>query len=101
MQSNLIDVRSSVVRGVGDDLAAKFEQEIPQDYLDDLKQRRSDSDAAPIGNMLHVATVPVAKVEEWRRAGFDIYDPNVKASEIVARLQREAADYFVLTGRRV
>lgn len=94
------DVRSSVVEAAGD-RAAKFEQNIPDWFVDDLKERRKVSDAAPIGNLLHAATIPVYIVEKWMAQGFDIYSPEVTGPQIMARLEREALDYFKTTSRRI
>jgi hypothetical protein len=63
------DVQSTVVESAGD-RAAQFTQFIPQSFVDDLKERRKQSDAAPIGELLHAATIPTFVVERWMREGF-------------------------------
>lgn len=100
MQTQLIDVRSGVVEAAGD-RAAKFEQYIPQSFVDGLREQRKETDAAPIGELLHAATIPVFIVERWLAEGFDIYSPEVTGPQIIARLEREGLDYFKTTSRRI
>jgi hypothetical protein len=94
------DVQSTVVESAGD-RAAQFTQFIPQSFVDDLKERRKQSDAAPIGELLHAATIPTFVVERWMREGFNIYSPEVTGPQIIARLEREGLDYFKGTSRRI
>ncbi len=74
-------------------------QEIPSSFLDELRDERLHSDAAPIGNFMRVASIPTVVVEKWLREGFDIHKESAKA--IVARLRAEDLSAFLTTSRRV
>lgn len=84
-----------------DGLFVQTQQEIDTALLKDLQDKRDASMTAPMGDMHHVAAVPVALVEQWRREGFDIMGGKVSAREIVARLKRDHLDGFLATRRRV
>jgi hypothetical protein len=82
-------------------LVVKKEQPIPQSFLDRLKQDRDESSNSRMKDYVRVASIPTVVVEKWMREGFDIYDKNVKASEIVARLKAESLDAFLTTNKRI
>lgn len=82
-------------------LVIKNEQHIPQSFLDRLKSDRDDSSNRKMGDYERLASIPVVVVEKWMREGFNIYDKNVKASEIVARLKSESLEAFLTTTKRI
>lgn len=86
--------------GVGEVMAIKSTQEIPQEFID---ANRADYDASmdrPIGNWMKVATIPASVINHWFRQGFDIFDPNTSVSEIQARLKAAGLDYFLTTKKQ-
>lgn len=82
-------------------LVVKKEQAIPQSFLDRLKTARDESANNRMGDYHRVASIPTVVVEQWMRDGFNIYDKNVTAKEIVARLQRENLGAFMTTTKRI
>lgn len=75
-------------------------QEITDDFLDFTKAAR-DASKAPAKDLHQVAAIPTIIVEKWMREGFSLFDPNITASEIVARLKSEGLDDFLTTTKRV
>ncbi len=64
------DVSAKLVEAAGT-LAIKREQEIPDWYLEQLKDARIESGKAPAGEFHRVASIPVAVVEHMQREGID------------------------------
>ena len=54
-----------------------------------------------MGDFERIASIPTVVVEKWMREGFNIWDKNVKASEIVARLNKENLQAFLTTTKRI
>lgn len=73
-------------------------QDIPQSFLDTLKDCRSAS-AAAAGEAHRVASIPNALVEKWLREGFDVFREEARA--IVARLKAQGYDQFLATDKAV
>jgi len=82
-------------------LVIKREQPIPDSFLARLKQDRDDSSSRPMGDYHRVASIPTVVVEKWMREGFNIWDKNIKASEVVARLKQENLEAFLTTTKRI
>ena len=82
-------------------LVVKKEQAIPQSFLDRLKDSRDESANNRMGDYHRVASIPTVVVEKWMREGFNIWDKNVTAKEIVARLKLENLDAFLTTTKRI
>jgi hypothetical protein len=82
-------------------LVVKKEQAIPQSFLDRLKESRDESANNRMGDYHRVASIPTVVVEKWMREGFNIWDKNVTAKEIVARLKLENLDAFLTTTKRI
>lgn len=95
---DLIESRDRFVVEPGGDNFLRFDQPIPQTFLDDLADQRKASDAAPLGDFVKVASVPQAMVDQWLREGFDIFREPVSAT--VARLRAEDATAFLTSSRR-
>lgn len=79
----------------------KKEQSIPQSFLDRLKVERDESSNNRMGDYHRLASIPTVVVEKWLREGFDIYDKNTTAKEIVARLKNENLEAFLTTTKRI
>lgn len=85
-----------------DGLFMKKSQNIPQQFLDDLKEQRDNSTAQAEGNFMRVASIPVAVVEKWmKQDGFNIFDANVNGKEIIRRLKAENLDAFLTTNKSI
>lgn len=82
-------------------LVVKKEQAIPQSFLDRLKESRDESSNNRMGDYHRVASIPTVVVEKWMREGFNIWDKNVTAKEIVARLKLESLDAFLTTTKSI
>lgn len=74
-------------------------QEIPQEFIDDLKQRRINSDHDRAGEFMLAASVPVVIHEEWLREGYDM--TREPAAKTIARLKAKGLDAFIATNRQV
>lgn len=87
----------------GDTAVVRREQEITDEFLADLADSRIESArrSAPLGEMVRVASIPIGVVEKWYSEGFNIYDPNVTAKEILARLHAEELTAFLATERNM
>jgi len=75
----------------------KRTQEIPQSFLDSLKQQRDDSLRNKEGDYMRVASIPTVIVEKWMQEGFNIFDQNVDGKDIIKRLKAEGLDAFLTT----
>lgn len=83
----------------GDRVVREISQHIPQQFLSNLKRQREDSMSVKEGELMKVASIPVAVAEKWRREGFDIYRESGKA--IIKRLHDEGLDGFLATNKRI
>ncbi len=95
--NNIININTDVVTQAGE-TAFKHTQEIPQWHLDNLKQQRDASATQKTGDMMKVASIPVAVIEKWMREGFDVMrDKNITAKDIVNKLKNEDLGAFLTT----
>lgn len=84
--------------GKQDTLIIKREQEIPDDYIAQLKRDKIDTTHDRMGDFVRLCTVPMFLVEKWQREGFDVYQEGARA--IMARLRKEQADALITTNMR-
>jgi hypothetical protein len=85
-----------------DGLIVRKDQEITDEFLADIADKRHNSTSMATGWFHEVAEVPTGVVEIWQAQGFDIVkDRNIKARDIVARLRRDGLDAFITTNKRV
>lgn len=82
-------------------LTIRKDQEITDDFLTDQRDARFNSAARREGEFMEICALPTIVVEQWKRQGFDIYAPGVRAKDIVARLQRDNLTAFLSTNKRV
>ena len=92
----LIDTNARIVDDVGD-LFISRTQEIPQEYLDILKEQQ-DQFKWNLDGFTKVASIPTALADKWLAEGFDIY--KAPAKDIIRRLRMEEFDVFVTAGNR-
>jgi len=95
----LLDAEPSFENGPDGELIIKKQQLITDDMLTRNRDMRHYEGRE--GEFMAVADVPTITVEIWKRQGFDIMDPNVKARDIVKRLRAEGLDHFITTRKRV
>lgn len=74
-------------------------QEIPQNFIDSLREEKANSRSVREGEYMRVASIPVIVVEKWMKEGFDFQ--NATAKQILAKLRAENLDYFVTTEKQV
>lgn len=74
-------------------------QEIPQDYIDSLKDHRFESKNRPSGEYHRAASIPVVIVEKWLKEGYDVYNEPVRKT--LAKLKAEGLDYFITTDKQL
>lgn len=82
------------------DLLIKRSQEIPTDWLHEMAKMKVDSANARTGDLYHVASIPVAVVDDLLiRYGFDVMTAPVR--ETLRMLNKYALDHFILTSKRI
>lgn len=84
-----------------DQLLVKREQEIPQWFIDDIKDQRDASTKAKMGDLHHVARIPVSIVEKWMAEGYNIFDKNNTIQDTIKRLKLEDLSAFIATDRAI
>lgn len=82
-----------------DGLLIKRQQEIPEDFLSDLKRQREDSTSVREREFMHVASIPVIVHEKWLKEGYDCTKAPVR--ETLKRLREQGLDAFITTNKRV
>ena len=82
-----------------DGLVIQTVQEIPQRFLDKLKEDRFDSKHRRSGEYVRVASIPTVIVDKWLREGYDFHNESVK--NIVAKLKMEGLDAFLTTDKQI
>jgi hypothetical protein len=85
---------------LGDFEAIKRTQEITDDFLKDNKELR-DASHNKAGDYHKLASIPTVVVEKWMREGFNIFDKNVTAKEILTRLRTEDLHAFLTSDKRL
>tara|TARA_B000000557_G_scaffold264749_1_gene271465 strand:+ start:6484 stop:6795 length:312 start_codon:yes stop_codon:yes gene_type:complete len=79
----------------------KEEQTITPEFLNSTHEKRVNSAQNKANDWHQIADIPISVIDQWKREGFDIFDPNVKASEIVKRLKNSGQHYFLTTDKRI
>jgi hypothetical protein len=99
---NWHDVRAAIVDGDTPDKVGIIKaQEIPSDFIQSLRDEKAASANTRAQEFHRFASIPVAVIEKWLREGFNIYDKNVTAKEIVARLHKEGLTDFLTSSKRL
>lgn len=91
-----VDSRMRIQRAV-----IEASQNVPDSFLKKLSDQRDFQDAKFAPDDLQVASLPGAVVDHWYRNGFNIWDPNITARDIVTRLQKEGLTAFLTTTKTV
>ena len=95
---NLIGINTEYKEEV-DGLVQKRTQELPQEFIDSLKERRNESTKQREGEYMHAASIPVIVIEQWLREGFKYWEAT--GPEIMKRLRDQGLDAFIVTDKRV
>jgi hypothetical protein len=74
-------------------------QQIPDGFMEALKQERIASSSVREGEMMRVASIPTALVDAWIAQGFPFYEMTVK--QIVAKLKADNLEYFMTTDKSI
>jgi hypothetical protein len=100
MTSQVIFADQALLKGPGDELGVRIDQDIPESFIEDCKARREAADAAPIhfDGFFHVGRVPDVLFLKWLREGYDARIEPV--AETLKKLRAEHS-VFALTKRRI
>lgn len=74
-------------------------QDIPDSFLRDLADQKTFQDGKFAPDEIKVCSIPAGIVDQWFREGFSIYDSNITAADIVARLKAEDLTKFLTTSK--
>lgn len=74
-------------------------QQIPQEFLDNLRAKRDVSKERREREFMHCASIPVVVVEKWLAEGYNVYLEPVGKS--MAKLKAENLEYFLTTAKQV
>tara|TARA_X000000368_G_C23040990_1_gene716889 strand:+ start:1736 stop:2041 length:306 start_codon:yes stop_codon:yes gene_type:complete len=88
---------SSTEMGVEQDtdgLYRYLKQDIPSDFMDQLKEEKNVKGFTKSGEMMKLASIPVVIVEQMKKEGLDVYQAS--ATEIVKWLRNNDMDHFIL-----
>lgn len=83
----------------GENVVRKYTQNISDAFITALRKERDASLEQSEGEMMRVASVPMALAEQWQREGFDIYREN--ATAIMKRLKQQGMDAFLTTKKSI
>ena len=96
--ASLIGINTEYKQEV-DGLIQKQTQEIPPDFLNDLKEFRYESTKQREGEFMRAASIPTVVVEQWMRDGFNAYEAPHR--EILRRLRNRGLEHFIATEKRI
>lgn len=85
----------------GDRAVFRRTQDLGNHFLSDLASRRIETSNSRMGDLHHVASIPTVVVEKWMAEGFNIFDKNITAKDIIKRLQSEDMTGLMATSKRV
>lgn len=94
----ILDVDARLTDSVGQ-LAIHRVQEVPQWFIDQLRDLKHRKHNEREGEFMLVASVPVIVHEEWLRDGFDMTREPYKAT--LKRLRSLSLDAFIATDKRI
>ncbi|MGE8142279.1 hypothetical protein ACQKOE_09915 [Novosphingobium sp. NPDC080210] len=85
----------------GDKAVFKRTQDLGKHFLSNLAAKRIDTANSRMGDFHHVASIPTVIIEKWMTEGFNIYDKNVTAKDIIKRLQSLDMMGLMATSKRI
>lgn len=81
----------------GSNLIIAKEQDITDDYIQDLKDARFGSKNARAGEYHRAASIPVILHEKWMAEGYNCMEEPIRKT--IARLKAEGLDYFITSDK--
>lgn len=97
---NLTDAENAI-KFDGDKAVFKRTQDLGNHFLSDLASKRIETSNSRMGDFHHIASIPTVIIENWLAEGFNIYDKNVTAKDIVKRLQGLDMTGLMATSKRI
>lgn len=92
-------VRFDEDRTTGELIIARS-QELPDDWLSEVRKQKVDSANHKMGDFYHVASIPIEVCDElMRRYNFDVFNEPARAT--LKMLDRLALDDFILTTKKL
>ncbi len=76
-------------------------QTIDPVFLSALADERQAAASVREGEFMKVASIPAAIVDHWAAQGFNIFDQNVSAEDILKRLRAEDMGAFLATSKMI
>jgi hypothetical protein len=99
-QPNVIEVTPSIHEDRTDGLIIAKRQEIPDEFISQLRGMKADSMGQREDNFMHVAAIPAFVHELWlSRDNYDCTKEDIRTS--VKKLRAEGLDDFIVTNKRV
>jgi len=98
MNKSLIDASGSIFQDA-DGLYRARTQEIPDSFIQELKDQKTAGGYTQSGEMLKMASIPVVVVEEMLKQGVDVYKAPVK--DIIKWLKSNDMEHFLTTSKRI
>lgn len=95
---NLIEASTSFDENA-DGLLIKQAQELPDNFLSDLRAQKLDSTSQREREFMHVAAIPEIVHLQWLKEGYDCTREPIR--ETVKRLRNLQLDDFIVTNKRV
>lgn len=95
---HIFDVDARLIGSVGE-LAIKRKQEVPQWFIDQLRDMKFQNSKRREGEFMLVASVPVVIHEQWLREGYDMTREPYR--DTLKRLRALNLDDFIATDKRV
>jgi len=92
----LKDIRQTLGENT-EGLFIRNRQEIPQDFLDGLKDYRNATASEPCKDHVRVASIPVSVAHAWKQQGFDVFEMTIP--EIIKKLKADGLDMFLTTDK--
>jgi hypothetical protein len=82
-----------------DGLIIEHVQDIPEEFVSQLRGMKADSGSVREKDFMHVASIPAVLHEKWLREGYDCTKEDIR--ETVKKLRTEQLDAFIVTNKRV
>lgn len=82
-----------------DGLHIEHVQDIPQEFVSQLKGMKADSGSVREKEFMHVASIPEVIHLKWLKEGYDCTKEPIR--ETVKKLHREGLDAFHVTNKRI
>ena len=90
---------------LGTQLVIKHSQDIPDDYVAQLKADKIDTLHAPMGDFHRVASIPISVLHKWDKEGFKLEAVLAEGAnglrKVLARLSAESLDAFITTRKSI